>query len=78
MLLVSLQNSRHLHEFCNFDKIPDTSKITHFKYDFLKVIQTIFKHLVELTTRYRGYGEGFSSFLCTIVYMVTDTVILVL
>lgn len=33
LLLVFLRYSRHLREFCGFDKVSDASKITHFKQD---------------------------------------------
>ena len=35
LLLVFLHYSRHLREFCGFTKVPDASKITRFKQDFL-------------------------------------------
>lgn len=31
ILLVFLHYSRHLREFCGFNKVPDASKITRFK-----------------------------------------------
>ena len=49
LLLVFLQYSRHLREFCGFHKVPDASKITRFKQDFLEDLQAVFKHLVDLT-----------------------------
>ena len=49
LLLVFLQYSRHLREFCGFDKVPDASKITRFKQDFLEDLQAVFNHLVDLT-----------------------------
>ena len=49
LLLVFLRYSRHLREFCGFDKVPDASKITRFKQDFLDDIQTVFARLVDLT-----------------------------
>lgn len=49
LLLVFLHYSRHLLEFCGFDKVPDASKITRFKQDFLEDIQTVFERLVDLT-----------------------------
>ena len=49
LLLVFLHYSRHLREFCGFDKVPDASKITRFKQDFLEDIQTVFERLVDLT-----------------------------
>ena len=49
LLLVFLLYSRHLREFCGFDKVPDPSKITRFKQDFLEELQLLFDHLVDLT-----------------------------
>ncbi|EET62555.1 hypothetical protein BRYFOR_05590 [Marvinbryantia formatexigens DSM 14469] len=49
LLLVFLQYSRHLREFCGFNKVPDASKITRFKQDFLEDLQLLFYHLVDLT-----------------------------
>ena len=49
LLLVFLQYSRHLREFCGFDKVPDPSKITRFKQDFLEELQLLFDCLVDLT-----------------------------
>ena len=49
LLLVFLRYSRHLREFCGFDKVPDASKITRFKQDFLDDIHTVFERLVDLT-----------------------------
>lgn len=49
LLLVFLRYSRHLREFCGFDKIPDASKITRFKQDFPEDIQLLFQHLADLT-----------------------------
>lgn len=34
LLLIFLHYSRHLREFCGFDKVPDASKITRFKQVF--------------------------------------------
>lgn len=49
LLLVFLNYSRHLREFCGFTKVPDASKITRFKQDFLPDLELIFKNLVDLT-----------------------------
>ena len=48
-LLVFLRYSKHLREFCGFEKVPDASKITRFKQDFLDNLNDIFHHLVNLT-----------------------------
>ena len=49
LLLVFLHYSRHLREFCGFDKVPDPSKITRFKQDFLDDLNDLFLRLVDLT-----------------------------
>lgn len=49
LLLVFLHYSKELREFCGFDKVPDASKITRFKQDFLPDLQSVFDHLVDLT-----------------------------
>jgi len=49
LLLVFLNYSRHLREFCGFDKVPDASKITRFKQDFINDLQVVFERLVDVT-----------------------------
>ena len=49
LLLVFLKYSRHLREFCGFNKVPDASKITRFKQDFLMDLQLVFENLVDVT-----------------------------
>ena len=49
LLLVFLHYSRHLREFCGFTKVPDASKITRFKQDFLEDLQSVFDNLVDVT-----------------------------
>lgn len=49
LLLTFLHYSRPLREFCGFTKVPDASKITRFKQDFLEDLQTVFDNLVDLT-----------------------------
>ena len=49
LLLVFLKYSRHLREFCGFNKVPDASKITRFKQDFLADLQLVFDNLVDVT-----------------------------
>ena len=49
LLLVFLNYSRHLREFCGFTKVPDASKITRFKQDFLQDLQSVFDNLVDVT-----------------------------
>ena len=49
LLLIFLHYSRHLREFCGFTKVPDASKITRFKQDFLDDLQSVFDNLVDVT-----------------------------
>jgi hypothetical protein len=49
LLIVFLSYSRELREFCGFSKVPDASKITRFKQDFLLDLQSVFENLVDLT-----------------------------
>jgi len=49
LLLVFLQYSKALRDFCGFTKVPDASKITRFKQDFLSDLQSVFENLVDLT-----------------------------
>lgn len=48
-LLTFLLYSEPLREFCGFTKVPDASKITRFKQDFLEDLQLVFDKLVDLT-----------------------------
>lgn len=49
LLLTFLAFSKPLRAFCCFTKIPDASKITRFKQDFLDDLQLVFDNLVDLT-----------------------------
>ena len=49
LLLTFLCYSKPLREFCGFSKVPDASKITRFKQDFLNDLQSVFDNLVNLT-----------------------------
>ena len=49
LLLIFLHYSRLLREFCGFTKVPDASKITRFKQDFLEDLQSVFDNLVDVT-----------------------------
>lgn len=49
LLLTFLAYSKQLREFCGFAKIPDASKITRFKQDFLDDLQLVFDNLVDVT-----------------------------
>ena len=47
--IVFLKYSRELRDFCGFDAVPDASKFTRFKQDFLSDLQSVFDRLVDLT-----------------------------
>jgi len=49
LLLVFLKYSKALRTFCGFSKVPDASKITRFKQDFLLDLQSVFERLVDIT-----------------------------
>ena len=49
LLLTFLAYSKPFREFCGFTKVPDASKITRFKQDFLDDLQLVFDKLVDLT-----------------------------
>jgi len=49
LLLIFLHYSKALREFCGFTKVPDASKITRFKQDFLLDLQSVFDRLVDVT-----------------------------
>ena len=49
LLLTFLAYSKPLREFCGFTKVPDASKITRFKQDFLDELQLVFDNLVDVT-----------------------------
>ena len=49
LLLTFLAYSKPLREFCGFTKVPDASKITRFKQDFLDDLQLVFDKLVDVT-----------------------------
>ena len=49
LLLTFLAYSKSLREFCGFTKVPDASKITRFKQDFLDDLQLVFDNLVDVT-----------------------------
>ena len=49
LLLTFLAYSKPLRDFCGFSKVPDASKITRFKQDFLDDLQLVFDNLVDLT-----------------------------
>ena len=49
LLIVFLKYSKELREFCGFNKVPDGSKFTRFKQDFLTDLQVVFDNLVDIT-----------------------------
>ena len=49
LLLIFLQYSKELRDFCGFSKVPDASKITRFKQEFLMDLQSFFDSLVDIT-----------------------------
>lgn len=49
LLVIFLKYSQELRDFCDFDVVPDASKFTRFKQDFLVDLQSMFDHLVDLT-----------------------------
>ena len=49
LLLTFLVYSKSLREFCGFTKIPDASKITRFKQDFVDDLKLVFDKLVDIT-----------------------------
>lgn len=48
-MLTFLHYSKPLRDFCGFSKVPDASKITRFKQDFLEDLQSVFDNLVDVT-----------------------------
>ncbi|HHX61606.1 MAG TPA: transposase, partial [Epulopiscium sp.] len=44
-----LKYSKELRDFCGFDKVPDGSKFTRFKQDFLPDLQSMSDNLVDVT-----------------------------
>ncbi len=49
LLLTFLHYSKPLRDFCGFTKVPDASKITRFKQDFLQDLQAVFDNLADIT-----------------------------
>ena len=49
LLIVFLKYSQELRGFCGFDVVPDASKFTRFKQDFLMDLQSMFDHMVDIT-----------------------------
>ncbi len=49
LLIIFLKYSQELRDFCGFLKVPDASKFTRFKQDFLLDLQYMFDYLVDIT-----------------------------
>ncbi len=49
LLLIFLKYSKVLREFCGFRKVPDASKLTRFKQEFVNDLQEFFDRLVDIT-----------------------------
>ena len=49
LLIIFLKYSQELRDFCGCDVVPDASKFTRFKQDFLPDLQSMFDRLVDLT-----------------------------
>jgi transposase len=49
LLIIFLKYSQELRDFCGFDIVPDPSKFTRFKQDFLLDLQRMFDNLVDIT-----------------------------
>ena len=49
LLIIFLKYSQELRDFCGFRVVPDASKFTRFKQDFLMDLQSMFDHLVDIT-----------------------------
>lgn len=43
------EEDKPLRDFCGFAKVPDASKITRFKQDFLEDLQAVFDNLADIT-----------------------------
>jgi len=48
-LITILSICKELREFCEFDKVPDASKITRFKQNFADYLKPMFDNLVDIT-----------------------------
>jgi hypothetical protein len=49
LLLIFLKFSAEIRNFCGFKRIPDASRFTRFKQEFLLDLQSFFDHLVDVT-----------------------------
>jgi len=48
-LLNTLHHSKEMHDFCGLQKVPDATKITHFKQQFTNQLEQLLQRMVELT-----------------------------
>ena len=53
LLIVFLKYSQELRDFCGFDVVPDASKFTRFKQDFLMDLQSMFNHMVDMNSMFK-------------------------
>lgn len=49
LLIIFLKYSKELRDFCGFLKVPDASKFTRFKQNFILDLQLMFDNLVDIT-----------------------------
>jgi len=49
LLITFLKFSKEIREFCGFTRVPDASRFTRFKQEFLSDLQCFFDHLVDIT-----------------------------
>ncbi len=49
LLIILLSICKELRQFCGFTKVPDASKFTRFKQDFLPCLEQMFSSLVDFT-----------------------------
>jgi hypothetical protein len=61
LLIIFLKFSKELREFCGFNKVPDASKFTRFKQDFILDLQYMFDKLVDITEPICQKIDGFKA-----------------
>lgn len=49
LLITFLKYSTELRDFCGFSRVPDASRLTRFKQEFIQQLELFFHHLVDLT-----------------------------
>ncbi len=52
LLIIFLKYSQELRDFCGFDVVPDASKFTRFKQDFLSDLQSMFDSIRSSIPKY--------------------------